>query len=50
MQKRSELTILKGKELKDAVHDGDDNSETQQVRVGFQKGHLYSTRNDRAEH
>lgn len=36
-----DLTILEGKKLKDAVHDGDNNGETQQVRVGFQKGHLY---------
>lgn len=37
-----ELTILKGKKLKDAVHNGDNNSETQQVGVGFQKGHLFN--------
>lgn len=31
----SNLTVLEGQELKDAVHDGDHNGETQQVRVGF---------------
>lgn len=35
MQKRGQLTILEGEELKDAVHDGDHNGETQQVWVGF---------------
>lgn len=36
----SVLTVLEGKKLEDAVHDGDDDCETQQVGVGFQKGHL----------
>lgn len=39
-----DLTILKGKKLEDAVHNGDNNSESQQVWVGFQKGHLYRDR------
>lgn len=34
------LTVLEGEELEDAVHDGDDDGETQQVGVGFQQGHL----------
>lgn len=36
----SSLTILEGKKLKDTVHDGDNNGETQQIWVGFQEGHL----------
>lgn len=35
-----ELTILEGKELKDAVHNGDNYGDSQQVWVGFQKGRL----------
>ena len=35
------LTILEGKKLEDAVHNGDNNGDSQQVRVGLQKGHLY---------
>lgn len=38
------LTVLEGEELKDAVHDGDDDGEAQQVGVGFQKGHLAKRR------
>lgn len=34
------LTVLEGEELKDAVYDGDDDRDAQQVGVGFQKGHL----------
>lgn len=33
--KCGKLTIFKGEEFKDAVHDGDHNGEAQQVRVGF---------------
>lgn len=33
-------TVLEGEKLKDAVDDGDDDGEAQQVGVGFQKGHL----------
>ena len=36
-----DLTVLEGKKLKDAVHNGDNDGESQQVWVGFQKGHLY---------
>lgn len=36
-----DLTVLEGEEFEDAVHDGDDDGETQQVGVGLQQGHLH---------
>lgn len=35
------LTILEGEKLKDAVHNGDNDGESQQVWIGFQEGHLH---------
>lgn len=35
-----DLTILEGKKLENAVHDGDNDSESEQVGVGLQQGHL----------
>lgn len=40
------LTILEGKKLKDTMHDGDNDGESQEVGVGFQKGHLYKELNN----
>lgn len=35
-----DFTILEGKKLEDAVHNGHHDGESQQVRVSFQKSHL----------
>lgn len=47
LQPRGRLTVLESEEFKDAVHNGDDDGQRQEVRIGFQQSNLGGGRKER---